>query len=356
MGAVTAGLPPRIFFPRVHSAMKTLEQRWKEYLDADGPSQASELVKGRIAHYQAAGVSMSELARLEWTQVVALVHNTVPTCFWTLDEILKRPELLAAIREEVATVVIESDEPVPGSEERPPMQFQIDATKLRTSCPLLLSAFQETQRTRSITTTIRKVMADTIISPSSSHDHNHTQETQSSQSYLLKRGNYVQFPTPLLHRSREIWGANADTFDPYRFYRAQKEETNQSNPPVPSNSFLPWGFAPHVCPARQYATTSIFIVIAMVLLRYDIVPLPPSLSGNEERKERLNEDSNDSTTGSNTDTSTWPTDMKVNTSRLSTLQPPVEDINAKFKRRENWQGTWSVDVGSSVVKIPLVNP
>lgn len=44
---------------------------------------------------------------------------------------------------------------------------------------------------------------------------------------------------------------------------------------MPSMAFPVWGVAPHVCPARFYATTGVLVLVALVALRLDISPAGP---------------------------------------------------------------------------------
>lgn len=77
-----------------------------------------------------------------------------------------------------------------------------------------------------------------------------------------------------------------------------------------ASGFVPWGAAPYLCPARQFATTEILIVAALLVMQADIRPA----------------------------CGTWERDPALETSDLCMLSPPRRDIesgSASF-----WVGGW----------------
>ena len=139
-------------------------------------------------------------------------------------------------------------------------------------------------------------------------------------------------PGKTTHMESSIWGSCAQKFDPYRFTKAKPksngivkngsangnkaEETEEQA--VPSNSFVPWGNAPHLCPARQFVTTEILIVVALLVLRTDMTPM----SGK------------------------WDLDPKQ-LNDFGTIHNPAKDVEMVVRKRLDRVGTWGVTMGDS---------
>lgn len=114
---------------------------------------------------------------------IALITNYTGVAFWTLYHVLSHPSLLEAARQEAEKAIIESEEDG---------DYALNMSVLRTSCPLLVSVMQETQRLKTTHANIREVMSDTNISAG-------------GKKYMLKKGNYVQLHSPAVLRSKELW-------------------------------------------------------------------------------------------------------------------------------------------------------
>lgn len=263
------------------------------------PADASHLMREHQRTLEAAGVSVVDRAKQAAIFTIASFSNSAPTLYWTLWELYSRPGILAEVRQEVEENAI--GRPSDGV-------FILDVAALKSRCPLLLSMFQETQRTRHINPSFRKVMADTLI----------------DDRYLLKAGNYLQVPGSVIHREAGIWGEAAGDFDPYRFVQGKR---SAGDPPPPVSGFVPWGAAPYLCPARQFAATEILIVAALLVVRADIRPMG----------------------------GTWERNPALNISDLSTLSPPRRDIEMEIHARESWAGTWSLKMGESRSRVSLAS-
>lgn len=114
---------------------------------------------------------------------VALISNYAGIAFWTVYHVLSRPGLLEAVRDEAEKAVVR------GEKEG---DYTLDVSVLRTSCPLLVSVLQETQRLKTTVANIREVISDTSISAG-------------GKDYMLKKGNYVQLHCPPVLHSKELW-------------------------------------------------------------------------------------------------------------------------------------------------------
>ena len=130
-------------------------------------------------------------------------------------------------------------------------------------------------------------------------------------------------PSGPIHKDAKIWGPTAQQFDPYRFVK-ENAVTRKGE----SYAFMPWGSAPHLCPARQFASTEVMLFIAFMVLRFDLTP------GRES--------------------SEWG-ELRHDDGELTTLPPPKDKVLLNISRRADWQGIWELRCGDSSSKIPLAS-
>ncbi|KAI0903585.1 cytochrome P450 [Ustulina deusta] len=279
------------------------------------PPDVSKVVSERQHILRDGGMSLEDAAKQETSFCVAMFGNTVPTLFWTIYELFSRPSLLAEVREEIATSAV--SEVTKRFEGTDVSQFVLDVAALKTKCPLLLSSFQEVQRTHSIHANIRKVLTDTLLDDGR---------------YLLRKGNYCLIPSSSVHESTLVWGESATFFDPYRFMaknaRNFSRGDSKSNIPPPS-SFLGWGTPPHLCPARQFAATEILVIVALLILRVDLVP--------------------------SRDNGQWEKHPAMNTAGLVAVFNPKNDVEVEVKPLQTVLGKWSLRMGESNARIALAS-
>jgi cytochrome P450 len=139
----------------------------------------------------------------------------------------------------------------------------------------------------------------------------------------MAKGEYIQMPSGPIHKDSSIWGPTASDFDPHRFLKSDTVTRKGE-----SYTFLPWGSAPHLCPARQFASTEIMLFVALMLLRFEFRP-----PGGAEN---------------------WR-DLKPMAGELLTVMPPKGEVLIDVRRREGWQGEWKLVMGDSSKRIPLAS-
>jgi cytochrome P450/NADPH-cytochrome P450 reductase len=82
--------------------------------------------------------------------------------------------------------------------------------------------------------------------------------------YRIPKGTSLTALTPMLHRIPEIWGPDADEFNPDHF-RPEFRAT------LPPNAFKPFGSGQRACIGRQFAMQEAVLVLGMLLQRFDFV-------------------------------------------------------------------------------------
>ncbi|KAF3079459.1 hypothetical protein TWF569_003577 [Orbilia oligospora] len=277
---------------------------FSQYLQSDH-SDAGEVIFARERLYTRDQVPVRDMASSQALFTVGLIGNLSPTVFWTVWDIFSRPQLLVDIREELERVAVTRH-----NNEKEQI-FELDLAALKSRCPLLLSAHEETQRTRFRHANVRKAMEDTVL------DGRH----------WLKKGSMIIIPNKMIHNHPEIWGANAKEYNPRRF-------TSEKGLPIgrsalsTSYAFLAWGTAPTLCPARQFAATQILLFTALMVLRFEVDPV----YGEGQWKE-----------------------PKLFTGALAVIEPPNEKMDVRIRNRRGVEGLWRLKMGESKTRVPIAS-
>ncbi|NXD19294.1 CP8B1 hydroxylase, partial [Spelaeornis formosus] len=180
--------------------------------------------------------------------------NTGPTAFWLLLYLLKHPEALKAVRDEVDKVLRESRQEVKAG------SSPVTITRgMLNQTPLLDSALEETLRLVAAPMLVRAVLEDTCLRTSNGTD------------LTLRKGDRVAlFPHISLQMNPEIHEEphkfKYDRFinpDGTRkdFYRDGKKLKFVS---------MPWGAGVSICPGRFFATTEMKLFVFLMLSHFDL--------------------------------------------------------------------------------------
>lgn len=93
------------------------------------------------------------------------------------------------------------------------------------------------------------------------------EDTVLAGGHPMKRGAWALVLTAMLHRDPDVWGGDAERFDPDRFdpkaVRARAPHT-----------FKPFGTGARACIGRQFALHEATLVLGLLLRRYDLRPDP----------------------------------------------------------------------------------
>lgn len=241
-----------MFFPlpqytasKPYNARAKLQAALNDYYAKKGDhhEDAAGITRHRADVLRKFGVQSSEVGIFE----VALLHvgtsNTIPTLFWFMTHVISRPELVARLREEVSHVAVSN-----GANVR-----TVNVQTLTNECPLLVSCYREAIRICNRGEGQRKVMKETTISDGK------------GRSYLLKEGTNIQMPVETVHNLQQVWGEDANEFNPDRFLE-QVKGANNENVKAQRVSYIPFGGGRHLCPGRNFAMAeNLGFLVAFVL-------------------------------------------------------------------------------------------
>ncbi|KAI0876406.1 cytochrome P450 [Hypoxylon argillaceum] len=188
------------------------------------------------------GLSLEDKARVEVGQVAAATFNTAPGAYWCVWAILSNPVVFKDCRQEVMRLVDDID----GT-------HTIDLARVRTECPLLVSTLQEVMRFYGTAASLRLIYEDTML----------------GDEYLLKKGGAVLMPNAVFHSDQTLWGPSIGEFDHTRFLKAGHRKSSTKHPAA---AFRGFGGGHVLCPGRHLASTEMLALMALILVRVDVVP------------------------------------------------------------------------------------
>ncbi|ANP51139.1 unspecific monooxygenase [Streptomyces griseochromogenes] len=93
------------------------------------------------------------------------------------------------------------------------------------------------------------------------------QDTVLAGEHPMRRGAWALVLTPMLHRDPEVWGEDAERFDPDRFDAKAVRAR-------PAHTFKPFGTGARACVGRQFALHEATLVLGLLLRRYELRPDP----------------------------------------------------------------------------------
>ncbi|MGX1273781.1 cytochrome P450 [Streptomyces phaeoluteigriseus] len=93
------------------------------------------------------------------------------------------------------------------------------------------------------------------------------EDTVLAGEHPMRRGAWALVLTAMLHRDPEVWGADAEQFDPDRF------EAGAVRARAP-HTFKPFGTGARACIGRQFALHEATLVLGLLLRRYELLPDP----------------------------------------------------------------------------------
>ncbi|MEV6170629.1 cytochrome P450 [Streptomyces sp. NPDC051954] len=89
------------------------------------------------------------------------------------------------------------------------------------------------------------------------------EDTVLAGGHPMRRGAWALVLIPMVHREPEVWGADAERFDPDRFDTAAVRSR-------PAHAFKPFGTGARACIGRQFALHEATLVLGLLLRRYEL--------------------------------------------------------------------------------------
>lgn len=228
----------RFFASKPLSGREKVVKAMDRYLTSGAYQKGSSLMKARYSALNGK-IDDIDLAKFECVNGIAILANTVPTAFWTIFHIFSDPLVLNVVREQVGLITESEHSTEKGLTKR------IDLRKIK-DAPIIFSVIQEAMRLRATGTGPRMVMEDINIG---------------KENYLLKKDSVVIIANKALHYDKGAWGENSGTFRSDRFCGK-----------FPANAFRGFGGGVNLCPGRAFAMVEIAALVAMLAMRYDLVP------------------------------------------------------------------------------------
>jgi cytochrome P450 len=182
-------------------------------------------------------LSATNVRRQVLTFLIAGHETTSGALSFALHYLARRPELAARARAEVDRVW--GDTPRPGYDQ---------VAKLRY---------------------VRRVLDETLrLWPTApAYSREALEDTVLGGAHPVRRGGWALVLTTMLHRDPQVWGADAETFDPDRFDAAAV----RARPP---HTYKPFGTGARACIGRQFALHEATLVLGLLLRRYELRPDP----------------------------------------------------------------------------------
>ncbi|KAF2738282.1 cytochrome P450 [Polyplosphaeria fusca] len=225
---------PRFAARKMYESMEYVEKGLAEYfmLRKDKRNGESWLIQTMSNSIDDLNLNAMQKAMTVFSIYRTVNANAYKQVFWALSYILfDEHTLLHDLKTEIAPAFDTSD--------------TLNLEYLFSSCPLLASACEEALRLTIWSVGARIVTKDTVI-----------------DGKTLRKGRNLLMTYRTMHFSPDVFGADADTFNPTRFMNNKDL--------VKSPSYRPFGGASHYCPGRFVARKEVQMTVALILRRFDL--------------------------------------------------------------------------------------
>jgi benzoate 4-monooxygenase len=78
--------------------------------------------------------------------------------------------------------------------------------------------------------------------------------------HTFEAGTTLSVPSYTIHHSKEIWGDDADNFNPDRWFNLTERQ---------KNAFIPFSYGPRACVGRNVAEMELALIVSTVFRRYE---------------------------------------------------------------------------------------
>lgn len=218
---------------KLHELVKGIVQ--KRERQTDKPTDMFQMLID--THYDdGSKLSSDEITGILVAAIFAGHHTSSGTAAWVLLELLKHPQILQEVREELDTLFGADGE----------VTFQ----RLR-EVPKLENTLKEVLRLHPpLIVLMRQVTEDMPF-----------------KDYVIRAGDMVWASPPVTHRMQHLF-TNPEQFDPDRYAEARAEDKNLM-------AYQPFGGGKHKCSGNAFAMFQIKAIFAVLLRRYDFELVNP---------------------------------------------------------------------------------
>jgi len=252
---------------RMHAAMeddaagRSVSSEWANIDDI------SDCLKARQAVYREHSLPLQVRAASDFAILWATMANSNFVAFWLNIRILAIPDLVEAIRKEIATFVKvrQPSDGVFGMEEAP--RLEIDHKSLTTFCPLLKACYIESLRLDSAPWSVKKVAKPFTLSEKQ-EDFVGVHADEKPHTYRFEAGTYADVPIGI-HMTDPKYFPNPEKFIPDRHIK--KEGDGKES--VEWGSVRPYGGGKTICKGRLFAEREIMACTAALLTLWEFEPV-----------------------------------------------------------------------------------
>lgn len=281
-------LPQKVFFGEAVEARQDLVKAFTKYYTDGSWKNGSAYIQRFTEHCINQEIPEDDIPRLLVGTVFNNVANTIPSAFWVIYRIFSDPETLEECRREVSQAVRAGDDGSAGS--------VLDLSIVLNSCPTLLSTYHEVFRYHGMANSVRVVSENCML----------------DNKYRLRKGGLVMMSARAQHSNPDVWGADVDEFRHGRFLKQKQEARPRPNPVA----FRGFGGGTTLCPGRHFATSEILLLVALLLLRFDVLPAAGK----------------------------WIVPSTAKSSQADAVEQPDDDVEIVFAPRPEMAGrTWRVE-------------
>eukprot|EP00158_Paraphelidium_tribonemae_P002881 Partr_v1_DN25751_c0_g1_i1_m74634 putative Cytochrome p450 len=230
---------------KAHIEMRNLFLRIMKERRVNNDLENADMLQALMEAEYRDGKAMTdtEVACLMIALLMAGQHTSSTTGTWCLSYLMTRPELIRDLRDEVNRVMGDSNAPL-----------DYEALKEMT---LLENCIKEALRLKPpIITTMRKVMEDVEY-----------------KGYVIPEGNYICVAPALSQLDKEVWGEDANEFNPDRFLPTNPKLADAIGHGAAS-SYLPFGAGRHRCIGESFAYIQLKTIIASFVRTFDFKYAP----------------------------------------------------------------------------------
>ncbi|KAF5345038.1 hypothetical protein D9758_010421 [Tetrapyrgos nigripes] len=216
------------------TAMDILEKRRRN------PTDKKDMLNAMLNHKRS-GMSLSDESVIDnlLTFLIAGHETTSGTMSFAIYYLLKHPQLLKKLRDEVDEVV--GDQPAE----------VIDLNRM----PFLHAVLRESMR-------LQPTAAIRVVNPIED-------TTIGNGKYFVPKGAPIALLTWDAHRDVNVWGEDAEEFHPERMLDGKFDS-------LPPNAWQPFGYGMRSCIGRSFAWQEMCLVLASIVQHFDLALADPS--------------------------------------------------------------------------------